>query len=454
MSHDSNESGSRTRSSSSAAVQRRAHASSSSQARIDCPCWSSVGGAPWSRRVVSSPSPPAKNRSGGPGSCRPPRVGCSTSTSRPWLSAWSHCVDLVEAAHLAGRDAGRGQLGEQRLGVAVGERPLDQLDDPVPVADPLPVRGQPLGVGVEPERGAELAPQALAADRDLHRAVAAVEQAVRRDAGVVVALRAADLARHRPPRSLEGVHPDDRGEQRRTHDRADAGAVPLVERGDHAVGAVHPGQQVRDRGADPLRVVGPGAGQRHQAGLALGDLVVAGPAALRSVVAEAGDREHHQARVAGLERLDAEAEPVEHAGAEVLHQHVGPVDQPEQDVLVGRVLEVEGDRLLVAVAGEEVGRLDRLGVAHEGRTPAAGVVPGAGRLDLDHPGAEVTEHHPGVRPGEGAGEVDDEDVLEGSAPLVIPVTSPAPRGRPRRAAVRPRSRSPRRSGSACSTSAR
>jgi hypothetical protein len=208
---------------------------------------------------------------------------------------------------------------------------------------------------------------------------------------------------------------DDRGEQRRPHHGAEAGAVPLVERRDHAVRAVHPGQQVRDRGADPLRVLGTGAGQRHQAGLALGDLVVPGPAALRSVVAETGDREDHQPRVAGLQRLDAEAEPVEHAGAEVLHQHVGPVDQAEQDVLVRLVLEVEGDRLLVAVAREEVRRLERLGVAHERRPPAAGVVPGAGRLDLDHPGAEVPEHHPRVRAREGPREVDDEDVLERSA---------------------------------------
>jgi hypothetical protein len=27
--------------------------------------------------------------------------------------------------------------------------------------------------------------------------------------------------------------------------------------------------------------------------------------------------------------------------------------------------------------------------------------PGAGGLDLDHPGAEVPEHHPGVRAGQG-----------------------------------------------------
>ena len=55
-----------------------------------------------------------------------------------------------------------------------------------------------------------------------------------------------------------------------------------------------------------------------------------------------------------------------------------------------RRLQVERDRLLVAVAGQEVRRLAvrRRGVGlDERRPPAAGVVAGAGGLDLDHPRA-------------------------------------------------------------------
>ena len=96
---------------------------------------------------------------------------------------------------------------------------------------------------------------------------------------------------------------------------------------DDAVGAVHAGEQVADRHPDPLRVVGVGAGQRHEAALALGDLVVAGAPALGPVVAEPADREHDQAGVELVQPLDAEAQPVEHAGAEVLEQHVGVGDQ-------------------------------------------------------------------------------------------------------------------------------
>ena len=344
-------------------------------------------------------------------------------------------VDLVERAHLAGGHADLGEAGEQRLGVPVGEGRLDDLDHPVALGHPLLVGGEPVGLGVDPEAAAEPLPQPLAAERDLHGAVATAEEPVGRDRGVVVALRPADLAGHGPAGALEGVHTDAGRQQRRTHDLALAGHVALVERGEDAVGAVHPGQQVRDRHADALRVVGTGAGERHQAGLALGDLVVAGAAALRSVVAEAGDREDDEARVAAHQLLDAEAEPFEHAGAEVLHQHVGPLDEPDQDVLVGLVLEVERDRLLVAVGAEEVRRLARVGLADERRPPAAGVVAAAGRLHLDHPGTEVAEHLGGVRPGEGPGEVDDEQVCERSGHQRV--TSPGGRGRPRRAAARP-----------------
>ena len=94
-SHEAKVPSSSTRSSSSCAVQRFGVVCwvtprhPPTQARIASACWSSSGGATWSRRVTSVPSA-SKNRSGGPGSVRPPSVGCSTSTSSPWLATWSH----------------------------------------------------------------------------------------------------------------------------------------------------------------------------------------------------------------------------------------------------------------------------------------------------------------------------------------------------------------------------
>ena len=158
--------------------------SSSSQARIDWPCWSSVGGAAvvaaGGLLAVATGEEPQRRPGQRAGR---PRVGCSTSIEQALAQRLVPRVDLVEAAHLAGRDPGGGQLGQQRLGVAVGERRLDQLDDPVPVADPL--RGswpgpRPRGRARTPAqnlRHRPSLPTAICTD-----AVAAAEEAVRRDA--------------------------------------------------------------------------------------------------------------------------------------------------------------------------------------------------------------------------------------------------------------------------------
>ena len=187
---------------------------------------------------------------------------------------------------------------------------------------------------------------------------------------MVVALALRHLPRDRVARALEGVHPDDRGQQRRAYDAAASGRVAFVQRSHHAVGAVHAGEQVTDRHADPHRVARARAGQRHQAALTLGDLVIACAPTLGSVVAEAADREHDQPRVEGEQLVHAEPEPVEDTGAEVLDQHVGLPHQPGEQRLALVGLEVGGDRLLVAVAGEEVRRLDVPLVARPG-DPAA-----------------------------------------------------------------------------------
>jgi hypothetical protein len=56
-------------------------------------------------------------------------------------------------------------------------------------------------------------------------------------------------------------------------------------------------------------------------------------------------------------RAAPKPEAVQDAGPEVLEQDVGALDQLGEDLLVGVRREVEGDRLLVAVAREEVRRL-------------------------------------------------------------------------------------------------
>jgi hypothetical protein len=153
------------------------------------------------------------------------------------------------------------------------------------------------------------------------------------------------------------VHPDGGREQRGGDPLPLAAAFALVQRGGDAVGAEHAGQDVGDRDADLGGRTTDRTGDAHQAGLALDDLVEARPVPVGTALAEAGDGQHHQPVVEGLERVGAEPEPVHHPGTEVLDQHVGVADQPAQPVEVVRVLEVEHHRPLRAVHRQEVRRL-------------------------------------------------------------------------------------------------
>ena len=198
-----------------------------------------------------------------------------------------------------------------------------------------------------------------------------MEKAVRADRRVVVALRVRRLAGHGVARPLVGVHTHDRGQQRRADDPAASGAMALVECGHDAIRAVHAGQQVRDRYADPDGLVGAGTGDRHQTPFALGDLVVARARTLRAVVPEPGDRQGHESGVELLESRGREPEAVEDARPEVLHQDIGMAEQAFEVTASGLALEVENERLLVAVAGQEVGRFGRRRRSDERRPPPA-----------------------------------------------------------------------------------
>ena len=99
------------------------------------------------------------------------------------------------------------------------------------------------------------------------------------------------------------------------------------------------------------------------------------------------------------------------AEAEIVDQHVGLLDQAGENFLPRRHRHVERERTLVAIDAEKIGRL----AADEGWPPGAGVVAGAGRLDLDDVGAHVAEHHGAQRASEDAREIDDAQAGERSA---------------------------------------
>ena len=222
---------------------------------------------------------------------------------------------------------------------------------------------------------------------------------------MVVALCPRDLAGHRGAGALKCVHPDQRGEQRGAHHLAFAGPIALQQRRDGAVCAVHAREQVSNRHSYALWIIRARAGDGHQTRLALQDLVVPAAGGFGTIMAKTGDGQNHQPRVQLLHRRRRKSQPVQHAGAEILDDDVGPFQQLPKHLLTVLALQVKSDGLLIAVTGKEVGGLRVILRPNKRRPPAACIVPRARVLHLNHTRTEIAQHHAGVRPGKGAAQV-------------------------------------------------
>ncbi|MOA18616.1 hypothetical protein D3C78_1389460 [compost metagenome] len=99
--------------------------------------------------------------------------------------------------------------------------------------------------------------------------------------------------------------------------------------------------------------------------------------------------------------LEAQAPLLQRAGLEVLDQHVGVGQQVAQQLLAGRLRQVQRHAFLVAVHADEVRRR----VAQEGRAPSPRLI-AAGRFDLQHVGAVVGQDLRAIRAAQHAGQVD------------------------------------------------
>jgi len=91
-------------------------------------------------------------------------------------------------------------------------------------------------------------------------------------------------------------------------------------------------------------------------------------------------------RVHRGEPVVVEAEPLHEPGGEVLGHHVRPLDQPQEEGVALRLLEVDGDAALVGVEEQEEHRVE---AGH--LRPVAPRLLAAGRLDLDDVGAEPAQ---------------------------------------------------------------
>ena len=183
----------------------------------------------------------------------------------------------------------------------------------------------------------------------------------------------------------------------------------MVQGHHHADHGVQGGEAVADRDAGPGRRPVGLAGDMAQAAHGLADQAVARPLRIGSRLAEARHPGHHQPRIAGGQDLVAHAPFLHGAGAEVLDQDVGLVDQGQGQFPALRLAQVEGHRALVAPDHRPPGR-QALG---QGPAPLAHGIALAGVLDLDHVGAEVAQHLAAEGPGDECAHLHDLQVGQG-----------------------------------------
>ncbi len=128
---------------------------------------------------------------------------------------------------------------------------------------------------------------------------------------------------------------------------------------------------------------------------------MAGRSASGPDLAEAGNGEIDDAGFAFGDGGVAEAQTIDHAGAEALQEDVGAVQEAPEDGLAVGLLQVEGDGAFAQVGGDRVGALVAVDDAQ-----IACPVADAGWLDLDDVGAVLGEQHRAVGAGDALADVD------------------------------------------------
>ena len=169
-----------------------------------------------------------------------------------------------------------------------------------------------------------------------------------------------------------------------------AGAQLLHVGRENRHGGLHAGTRVAGGGAGHHgRTIG-FAGDREGAGRGLRDHVHAAEIGVRSTGAKAFDARVDQAGVGAAQDVVADVQPLDDAGAVVLHEDVEIRCHAEQQVAAFVGAQVERHAALIGIPGAEVRRV----VLVRGAADAAAGVAVLGRFDLDDVGTE---------PGEGLG---------------------------------------------------
>ena len=202
----------------------------------------------------------------------------------------------------------------------------------------------------------------------------------------------------------------DERERRLVEGEVERPPLALMQRRDDRERRPDTGADVDQRDADPYRMPVGLAGDAHDPSRRLHQRVVARLGGERPAAPEGPDRRVDEPRVARPERVGPEAEPLGGAGAKALHGDVRPVGEPQQRLEPLRRLQVERERALARVRGEE----HDAAAFEEPRAPVARLVAAAGMLDLDDVRAQRAEDLGGGRPCERARQVEHADAGEGA----------------------------------------
>ena len=151
-----------------------------------------------------------------------------------------------------------------------------------------------------------------------------------------------------------------------------------------APGQHHPRPGVAHVGAGLHRQRVRFASDARAAGKALRDRVEAGEVPVRRILGEPLDLRVDEPGLQRAEPVPAQPEAVDHAGAEVLHEHVGPLRQSQRGAQALVRLQVKLDGFLARVV-----QVERNGVV---------AVPAARRDHFDDLGAEERQHERRRRP--------------------------------------------------------
>ena len=310
---------------------------------------------------------------------------------------------LVEGLHRPGRDF---QLVERRdpiRGLAAGQLLAGQPIDLVDVAAPRRHIGKsrirhhlrPADLGPEPP------PLRVGVGQHAEIAVrGAIRPPPRRQHA-----RIARLALRRiEAQAVQMLDHDERhhGLEHRDFDELPAaGLLAGIQRRQDRLRRHQPAGLVAQDGRRVARLAGQPVHQARDAAQALDDVVIGRPPAVGPVLAPAVNAGIDQPRIALAERVRAEPQRLELLRPDVVDEHVGPIDQPQQHLARRRGLQVEHDAALVAVDPHE----QRGHVAADARP---GVARGVAlrRLDLDDVGAEIAQHLRGVGPEHHRGEIE------------------------------------------------